>query len=111
MKLKNHQKSKFTREWVRDYISDLVTKGVVKTVLAWIAKKAAFMTTGPLGWLTSLIIEQIWDYFGDKMVRWAVRKGALFIDKVDGNIKAVKIKNARGKGGSDYDDAVDDVFN
>ena len=104
VKLKN-------RDWIRDYISDLIKKGAVKAVLSWLSKKISKIVTGPLGWLASLIISQAWDFFGDKIVRWAVRKGTLIYDKIDGNIKAVKIKQARGRGDSSYDDAVDDVFN
>lgn len=99
-----------SRKFYRDHIAGLVKDGAVKAALSWITKKVAFMTTGPLGWLTTLVLEQLWDYFGDKMVRWALRKGALIYDKVDGNIKAVKIKKSRGQGGSAYDDAVDDIF-
>jgi len=98
------------RKFYRDYISDLIRKGAVKAALSWIAKKMAFLTTGPLGWLTTLVLEQAWDYFGDKMVKWALRKGALVIDKTDGYIKAKKIKDARESDGTSYDDSVDDVF-
>lgn len=98
------------RKQFRDFISNKIKNGAVKTALSWIATKAAWATTGPLGWLATLILGEIWDYVGDKFVKWALRKGALVYDKADGSIKAKKIKKARQNADSNYDDAVDDVF-
>ena len=92
-------------------MSRLVRKGVVKTALSWIATKAAFLTTGPLGWFVTLILDEIWDFFGDKIVRYAMIKGALVYDKASGTIKVHKIRKAKQSGNQDeYDSAVDDAF-
>lgn len=101
------------RKQTRDYVSGLIKNGAIKIALSWIAKKAAALTVGPLGWLVTLILEQFWDYFGDKLVRWAFRKGCLVVDTIDGTIKSRKIKEAReanSENSSDYDAAVDSVF-
>jgi len=95
---------------LKQIILDLAREGAIKQALLWLARKAAFLTTGPFSWLTEIIINQIWDAFGDKVVRWAFRKGVLVYDKTDGYIKAVKIKKSRGKRDSSYDSSVDDIF-
>lgn len=105
------EKKDSTRKFYRDYITSLIKKGAMKIALSWIAKKATWLTTGPLGWLTGLILDQLWDRFGEKTVKWALRKGTLFYDKTDGKIKAVKVIEARGTNDSSYDDAVDDILN
>lgn len=98
------------RKELRDKISAFIKEGAVKTALSWIVKRFAFLSSGPLGWLTTLIVSELWDYFGDKVVRWATRKGALIYDKIDGNIKAIKVKDARGSNDSSYDSSVDDIL-
>ena len=110
VKLKD-QVQKKSRKETRDYIAGLVKSGAVKTALSWITKKWAFFATGPLGWLAALVLDQVWDYFGDKIVRYGMRKGALIYDKVDGHIKVIKIKEAKKDGKqADYDNSIDDAF-
>lgn len=102
--------AKKDRKFWRDYIAKIIKDGAVKIGLSWLVKRFAILATGPLNWLASLVVIEIWDFFGDKLVRWALRKNALIYDTVDGNIKAVKIKKSRGRNDSTYDSSVDDVF-
>jgi hypothetical protein len=104
--LKNLLNKKETRESVSNFIKG----GVVQAALSWLVKSFSSLSSGPMGWLVNLVLSQLWDRFGDMAVRWAIRKGALFVDKTDGKIKAVKVENARKSDDSSYDDAVDDVF-
>lgn len=108
--MKNLKQNKYSRKWVRDYLSSIIKKGALKVAFSWIGKKAAFLATGPLGWLATLVMNGLWDYFGDRVVRWSVKKGALVFDEIEGSIKALKIRKARDESGENYDNAVDDVF-
>lgn len=98
-----------TRKLIRDKISAIIRGRVVSLAISFIATKVAWLATGPWGWVLNIVLSAVWNLVGDKMVRWAVRKGGLVLDKTQGKIRINKINKA--KQDEDIDEYVDTISN
>jgi len=67
---------------------------------------------GIKAWLVKMGVELFWDHVAEPIARYAVRKGLLGYDKIQGKIQVKRLSEARESGNAeDYDDATDGIFN
>lgn len=78
---------------------------VKKAVLAIVGT-----TTGFTAWVVSFIVEIGWDMIGVPLANLAKRKGLLLYDWADGEIKVLKLKQAKENNDEDaYNDVIDNT--
>jgi len=89
------------RQYWRDKVSRIIKTGVVQAALAFLSTVAAWATKGPIGWIAERIMEKVWDLTGDKLLRYAIRKRCLAVDKKQGQIRVRKIYDAKNNKDAD----------
>ena len=98
------------RKFWRDKIDEFFKSRAMKLALAFISAKASWLVAGPMGWLTNIILSHLWNALASKALKWAMRKGALVVDKRQGKIRIKKINKAKDENNDDdYWDTISDI--
>ena len=84
-----------SRKVIRDKVTNFLKSKVMKLILDFIALKAAWLLSGPIGWITNLVLTLLWNRFGRAAANWLMRKGVLGVDMTHGKIKIYKIDKAK----------------
>jgi hypothetical protein len=99
-----------SRKFWRDKIAQFLKSRAVNSALDFIRKKAIWAVTGNVGWITTLVINKLWNRFGDPLVRYLIRKEALGVDIAKGKIRISKIGVAKDENDSEkYWDTISDI--
>lgn len=97
-------------KWLGDYLLAIFKKESVKLLFSKLFKTASM--SGLRLWLVKFVVNAAWNFIGEPIAKYAIRKGLLFYDKVDGHVKVRKLQRARDENNQeDYDNARDDIFN
>lgn len=83
------------RKFWRDKIAGFLKGKAIALAVKWIGTKAAWLITGPWGWVVNILLTFLWNQFGGPAIRWVIRKGALKVDLAQGRIRIKKINKAK----------------
>ena len=107
--LKNMPENKARWKQIGDYLLANLKFETLKFFFSKIFKNAPMV--GFKAWLFKLAFNLFWDRLAEPIIKYAIRKGLLAIDKHKGNIQIKKLQEARDADDKDaYDDVVDDIF-
>jgi len=73
---------------------NILENAIKKKIIQKIVMAIVGSTTGGLAWVVGFIVEFAWDNIAIPVINLGKRKGLLILDKQDGQIKALKMKEA-----------------